>query len=278
MRATVAVDMLAPMSPLPASAPPPRGARAWVLLLRWPLAVVAVALVALAGLHLVLDRIDRLGRAAGRFPGELAARAEAVARGLLTGDVTEKFLADIPQVTAVAGGRLEVAIATSVETLGRTDERRALWDLLPLGSTTVEIRVPVTYRYHVRLEEPWSVTVAAGLCHVRAPALRPSLPPAIHTDRIERRVEADWLRFDAAEQLAALERTLTPRLSGLAADPRHLDLAREASRLAVARFARAWLLGRDAWGKEGVRAVSVSFADERFEDLSALPPTLVLGD
>ena len=270
--------MLGKMPASPPSAPPPRGARAWVLLLRWPLALVAVALVALAALHLVLDRFDRLGRAAGRLPAELAARAEAVARGLLSGDVTERVLADIPQVTAVAGGRLEVAIATSVETLIRTDERRALWDLLPLGSTTVEIRVPVTYRYHVRLDEPWSVRVAEGLCQVRAPALRPSLPPAIHTDRIERRVQADWLRFDAAEQLAALERTLTPRLSQLAADPRHLDLAREPSRQAVARFARAWLLGRGAWGDGGVRAISVSFADERFENPSALPPTLVLGD
>lgn len=244
-------------------------------LLRWPLALVAVALVALAGFHLALDR---LGRAAGRLPGQLAAGAEAVARGLLSGNVTERFLADIPLVTAVSGGRLEVAIATSVETLTRVDERHALWDLLPLGSTTVEIRVPVTYRYHVRLEEPWSITVEGGLCRVRAPALRPSLPPAIHTDRIERRVQADWLRFDAAEQLAALERTLTPRLSTLAADPRHLALAREPSRLAVARFARAWLLGRDAWGTDRVLAISVTFADERLESLAALPPTLVIGD
>ena len=104
--------------------------------------------------------------------------------------------------------------------------------------------------------------VEDGLCRVEAPALRPSLPPAIHTDRIERRAEAGWLRFDAAEQLAALERSLTPRLAGLARDPRHLAFAREPARLAVARFVRAWLLGREAWGAGGVRAIAVTFADE----------------
>ncbi|HSM50150.1 MAG TPA: hypothetical protein VLA75_01965 [Thermoanaerobaculia bacterium] len=255
-----------------------RGAWEWARLLRWPVAAVALAALLLVALALVLSRFERMGRAAGRLPAELAARAGEVARGLLTGNVTERFLADIPRVTAAEGGRLEVAIGESVETLSRTDERWAFWDLLPLGTTTVEIRVPVTYRYHVRLDEPWTVTVADGLCRVEAPALRPSLPPAIHTDRIERRAEAGWLRFDAAEQLAALERSLTPRLAALAGDSRHLALAREPSRLAVARFARSWLLGRDAWSSDEVRAISVTFADERLDRATALPPTLVLGD
>ena len=106
----------------------------------------------------------------------------------------------------------------------------------------------------------------------------PFAPPAIHTDRIERRAEAGWLRFDAAEQLAALERSLTPRLAGLARDPRHLAFAREPARLAVARFVRAWLLGREAWGADGVRAIAVTFADEGLAGEAALPPTLLLGD
>lgn len=255
-----------------------RGAWEWARLLRWPVAAVAVAALLVLALALVLARLERLGAAAGRLPAALAARAGEVARGLLTGNVTERFLADIPRVTAAEGGRLEVAIAESVETLGRTDERWVLWDLLPLGATTVEIRVPVTYRYHLRFDEPWRISIAAGICTVEAPPLRPSLPPAIHTDRIERRAEAGWLRFDAAEQLAALERSLTPRLAALARDPRHLALAREPSRLAVARFARAWLLGREAWGADGVRAIAVTFADERLDAAAALPPTLVLGD
>ena len=110
-----------------------------------------------------------------------------------------------------------------------------------------------------------------------APALRPSQPPAIHTDRIERRTEASWLRFDAPEQLASLERQLTPRLMSLAADPRHRALVREPARQAVARFVRAWLLSRAEWGPDRVRAIEVRFADEPTDRLAA-PVTLVLGD
>ncbi|MEO7972958.1 MAG: hypothetical protein ABIU84_05180, partial [Thermoanaerobaculia bacterium] len=190
--------------------------------MRWPVAfVVAAALVAAALWRLVVG-VEAAGRAAAALPGAAAQRLSEIARGLLTGDITERFLAAIPTIAPSSGGRLEVAVAESVETLSRSDERRAFWDLVPLGTTTVALRVPVTYRYHLRLDDTWKIEVRDGFCRVDAPALRPSLPPAIHTDRIERHSEESWLRFDGAEQLAALEAQLTPRLSVLARDPRHL--------------------------------------------------------
>ena len=192
-------------------------------------------------------------------------------------NVTEKFLAGIPNFMPLGGGNLDVAVAENVEVLSRSDERFAFWDLLSLGTTTVEIRVPVTYRYHLKLDDRWTVTVVDGVCRVEAPALRPSLPPAIHTDRMERRADASWLRFDAVEQMTALEQQLTPELSRIARDPRHLALAREPARRTVARFARAWLLSEGAWGADRVRAISVTFADEKVA-AADLPATLVLGD
>lgn len=263
--------------PLPPSGPARDRVRDWVRLLRWPVAMVLVAaLLALVAWRLIAG-LERAGRVAANLPSAAAERLAELARDLLTGNVTESFLAAIPTVAPHAGGNLEVAVAESVESLTRSDERRAFWDLVDLGTTTVEIRVPVTYRYHVRLDEDWTVEIEDGFCRVLAPVLRPSLPPAIHTDRIERRVEESWLRFDAAEQLAVLERQLTPRLAQLAADPRHMALVRESSRQAVARFVRAWLLANAAWGPERVRAIQVQFADERGDELEA-PITLVVGD
>jgi hypothetical protein len=254
--------------------------RDWVRLLRWPVAAVLIAGLLTLGLWRLVVAFENAGRAAAALPSAAADRLVEAARGLLSGNVTESFLAAIPTVAPSSGGALEVAVAESVESLTRSDERHALWDLVPLGTTTVEIQVPVTYRYHVRLDESWTVEVENGICRVLAPALRASLPPAIHTDRIERRAEEAWLRFDAAQQLLELERQLTPRLSRLAADPRHLALVREPSRQAVARFVRAWLLTRAAWGPERVRAIQVRFADEReaAEADRELPVTLLLGD
>ena len=261
----------------PRAPDPPRRVRELVRLLRWPVAIVLVAVLTVVALWRRLAAVEAAGRAPTALPGAAADRLAGIARGLLTGNVTERFLAAIPTVAPSSGGRLEVAVAESVEALARSDERRAFWDLVPLGTTTVELRVPVTYRYHLRLDERWAVEVKDGFCRVAAPALRPSLPPAIHTDRIERRSESSWLRFDAAEQRAALERQLTPRLAVLAADPRHLALVREESRRTVARFVRSWLLRHDAWGSDRVRAIQVVFADEA-RSVDEPPLALVYGD
>jgi hypothetical protein len=269
------------LSEPPRSPPPPLAARIsareWVRLLRWPLATVVAVALLIALLWRLIVAFESAGRAAAGIPGAAAEQIAAIARGFLTGNVTETFLAALPTVAPIAAGHLEVAVAESVETVTRSDERSAFWDLVPLGTTTVEVRVPVTYRYHVRLDEDWSVVVEDGFCRVQVPALRASQPPAIHTHRIERRAESSWLRFDAAEQLAALERQLTPRLQVLAADPRHLALVREPARQTVARFVRAWLLTQGSWSAEGVRAIHVSFADDRAAGLDS-PVTLVLGD
>jgi hypothetical protein len=233
-----------------------------VRLLRWPALAAFGIVVAFLALLVALERVERWGRAAAHGPAAAAAAAERLARGMLTGRVTESFLATLPALEPAGGGKLEVAVAHATEVVTRTDERRALFDLVDLGVTTAEIRVPVTYRYHVRFDEPWRMTIAGGVCRVEAPALRPSLPPAIHTDGMEKRIESSWLRFDGPEQLSRLERELTPTLSRMAGDARHLDFARDRARATVAQFVRGWLLAAGAWGEGGVAAVDVRFADE----------------
>jgi hypothetical protein len=185
--------------------------------------------------------------------------------------ITETFTSALPKLARTPGGNLELATATATETLTRTDERTVAWDMIYLGKTVSEISVPVTYRFHLQLRDPWKLDVVGTTCVVRAPAIRPSLPPAIHTDGMQKRSEAGWARFDAREQMAELERTLTPRLTRHAADPRRLALVREECRKTVAEFVRDWLLREDHWRKDRFTAIQVIFADEPSEPALRLP-------
>ncbi len=240
-----------PPSPPPPPAPPRRIEPWWVKL--------AIVLL-LCGTTLLVTKmsLDRLGGIAGKFRQQ---------------HITETFLSALPSLARTPGGALELATATSVETVTRTDERTIAWDMIYLGKTISEISVPVTYRYHLRLRDDWKLEVNGSTCVVRAPAVRPSLPPAIHTDKMQKRSEAGWARFDAREQLAELERSLTPRLARTAGDPRRLALVREECRKTVAEFVRDWLLREDHWRKDRFTAIQVIFADEPAEPA---PPSPVL--
>ncbi len=245
---------------------------------RWPLAVVALGLVALAFYLVTVHQARQAATEMGELIGAAADRAESAARNFLTADVTELFIASIPEIATGGSGRLELATAEFTETFTRTDERRILWDSLSLGTTVTEIKVPVTYRYHVRLDDPWRLEVSGQTCVVYAPPIRPSQPPAIHTQAMERRADESWLRFDAEEQLDALQRSITPKLIARARDPRHLALVREPGRKAVAEFVRAWLLREDQWRSDRFYAIKVVFPDEEVEDAGRLDVTILLED
>ncbi len=245
---------------------------------RWPLAAVALGLLGLLVFWLTLRQASRAADEIGDLVAGAADRAEAVARGFLTGNITETFLASIPQVDPDGGGNLELAKVEITETLTRSEERRIFWDSVSLGTTVTEIKVPVTYRYHLRLDDPWRLEVSGQTCLVYAPRIRPSQPPAIHTDRMEKRAQEDWLRFDAEEQLEALERSITPRLISRAGGPGHLALVREPSRRTVADFVRVWLLREDQWRDDRFHAIKVIFADEEVTEPGALEITIGLEE
>ncbi|MEM7582019.1 MAG: hypothetical protein AAF560_01450 [Acidobacteriota bacterium] len=252
----------------PQVAPPPQPST--LVSLRWPLTLVALALIALAFYVVTLQQAERAVDSVGSMVSGAADRAEGIAQKFLSGNITETFVASIPEVDASGSGLLELATADVTETFTRSDERRAFWDLVPLGTTTTEIKVPVTYRYHLRLEDPWRLEVSGQTCVVYAPQIRPTQPPAIHTDRMEKRAEEGWLRFDATEQLDDLQRSITPRLTRRAGDPRHVELARETSRRTVAEFVRSWLLREDHWREDRFFAIKVVFPDESVETPEAL--------
>ena len=243
---------------------------------RWPAVVVIVVAVALFAYLWTLREARNVVGGAERAVRAVGDEVGNVAERFLSGTITTTFIEAIPEVQGTGLGNLELATVELTEILAATDERRVLWDRVSLGETVSEIRVPVTYRYHLRLEDAWQLEVSGGTCLVLAPRIRASLPPAIDTERMTKRSDNGWLRFNADDQLAELERSLTPTLSSYAADPRHIELIRDEARDTVAAFVRSWLLREDHWREDRFRAIVVRFPDEVWDDWSAAPPTISL--
>jgi hypothetical protein len=162
-------------------------------------------------------------------------------------------------VMPTAGGRLEVATVAARETFTRSDPR-VLFDLVDLGTTVSEVHVDATYRYHVEMARAWPLRVVGRTCLVRAGPVRPTLPVAFDTSTVERRTSSGWARFDRAENLRALESSLTPLLADRA--PIYRQQAQEAGRAVVAEFVAEWLLRERQWRRDPEHRVVVLFDDE----------------
>ncbi len=243
---------------------------------RWPLVIV---LLAVLGVYLACRTlrtgVDALGQAP-RAAREVMRGAAELAGRFKSGKITTTFVAAIPQLAPAAN--LEVATLEATETFSRKNEKRIFWDAISLGTTITEIKVPVTYRYHVPLGGRWRLDVRDHTCIVVAPPIRPDLPPAIHTDRMQKKARSGWLRFNAREQMEALERNITPILKTYAMDQRHLDMVREHCRRGVARFVRMWLLKEDHWRRDRFSAIKVIFADEADVEPANIEPAARLED
>lgn len=233
----------------------------------WISTIIALTIIILAGLVVML--LIKAGQGAKSLADKGIAvidktveKAPEIARNFRTGNISETFRASIPQISATGGDVLELAVSTSDELIRRTDERRIAWDRIYLGTTAVEIRVPVTFRYHVLLSDKWMLASRSNVCLVLAPPIRPSLPPAIHTEGMETRAESGWARFDKDEQLEKLQAELTSLLKHRAMDPAHSRLVREECRKSVATFVKNWLLREAHWRSDRFTAIIVRFPDE----------------
>ncbi len=249
-----------------------------IRILRWPAVIVVLGLVAYLAMVQIGRSLGDSGRAATQAVRDLGENVVDIASAFRTGTITTTFVSAIPTFAPDGGARLELAAFEAVETLRSTDELRVAWDLIPLGTTVTEIRVPVTYRYHLRLDEPWLLEVEGQSCVVHAPKIRPTLPPAIDTGGMEKSSDRGWLRFNEDEQMDELEHGITAALTQRASDTTHMEMVREKCRLEVAEFVRSWLLLEDHWRADRFRSVTVIFADESESETSPVRPTLILGD
>ena len=226
----------------------------------WPLCLVALGALALRGWSLYQQQ------ARNRLP-------EPEDDPFSDERITTTFVAAIPTLTRELN--LEVATSEQVEFFERSDQKTLLWGLLDLGTNIATIRVPATYRYHIRLHDAWHLETRDGTVIVQAPPLRSSQPPAIHTHRMEKNTQRGWCRLGPDKMLEALEREITPTLSRYSEDPRHLGLVRDTGRESVALFVRRWLESAGRWKRGGFTAIQVRFHGE----LAPPPaPTLRLLD
>jgi hypothetical protein len=186
----------------------------------------------------------------------------SAARNFVTGNITTTFLEDIPVIASTHGNVLDLASSLSTEIFRREDSLNSLWDLFYVGTTTVEIRVPVTFRYHMLLSDPWHLAAKGNVCFVQAPQFRPTLPPAINTGLMEKRAASGWARFDKNERLDELERDMTGLLVQRAQSPAHLNLVREQCRKSVGEFVKNWLIQKAQW-TNNFDAIVVVFPDEQ---------------
>lgn len=261
----------------------------WKASFPWITAILAGMAIVLVGFALYAYlRTLRAGQEVAEGTGSAlrAAVSElpAIAEKFREGRITTTFIEGLPNAESTQGNILELATSENHEFFRREDSKVTLWGYLDLGTTVSEIRVPVTFRYHLRLNEPWHLTLRGQVCVVVAPPFRPSLPPAIHTDRMEKSTTSGWGRFNKDENLDELEKRLTPMLSERAGNRRHLALVREECRKSVAEYVRNWLVREDHWRKDRFAAIQVVFADElpagsrgsALPDLSGQPLTLSL--
>ncbi|MED5381069.1 MAG: hypothetical protein VYC47_00760 [Verrucomicrobiota bacterium] len=250
--------------------PAPAGFAAW----RWPSAFVLLAALGLVVFITLIKTPERLIESAGKGAAGVAGALDDAAANFRQGNITETFVASLPSLETGRGGLLELAKVTATETFRSEDELTYdfKWFEVDAGTTTTEIRVPVTYRYHLRMRDAWQLYVTNAVCVVHAPEIRPSQPPAIHTDSMEKSSDEGWARFNAEEQMAKLEKTITPTLRKYAGDERHLGVVRENCRKTVSEFIEDWLLREGQWGEGRLRFVKVYFPGE------ADPPPAVVED
>jgi hypothetical protein len=186
---------------------------------------------------------------------------------------TQSPAVDQFEVIRTKGGLLAVSTIKAPEFFQATAEHQVLG--VPVGQTTSQIRVPAVYQYHVELAPDWKVTLRDKTFIVVAPRVKPTLPVAIDTARLERYASGIWSPFTGASELDRLQQSISASLAAKAVLPSYIQFQREAARVTVSEFVAKWLLTQERWQPASAYKVQVFFADEPIEALGAAPPPFV---
>jgi hypothetical protein len=186
---------------------------------------------------------------------------------------TQSAAIDQFEVIRTKGGLLAVSTIKAPELFQATADHTVLG--VPVGQTTSQIRVQAVYSYHVELAPEWKVTLRDKTLIVIAPRVKPTLPVAIDTARLERYASGAWSMFTGAGELDRLQRSISQSLAAKASLPSYIQFQREAARTTVTEFVTKWMLGQERFKTASDYKVRVFFADEPIEALGTAPPPFV---
>jgi len=167
---------------------------------------------------------------------------------------------DEPIVMRTKGGLLEVSTISATERFDGKTTHTILG--LELGNTFSNIRVPVTYRYHIELAPDWRFALRDKTFVVVAPPVKPSLPVAIDTSKLENESHGIWSLVTGRNAIEKLQRGITPTLAEYAKAQKYIDLQRASARQTVGEFVKKWVMSQEKWAKASNYQVRVFFADE----------------
>src|SRR5258708_7793487 len=120
-------------------------------------------------------------------------KEEAGPPAVISEQLTQRFISAIPSLTRELS--LEIATTRQIETFERSHSRSILRSWIDLGTNRATIRVPVTYRFHVSLQQPWRIEPIGSTLVVYAPAIEACLPVAFDTGEMEVHATRGWLRL-----------------------------------------------------------------------------------
>jgi len=163
-------------------------------------------------------------------------------------------------VMRTRGGLLEVSMITSEERFDSTTNHTILG--MPVGQTVAQIRVPATYRYHIPLAKDWTLRSTDDTLIVVAPPVRPSLPVAIDTSKLQSFSSGIWSPMAGPGAIASLQQSITASLGAKAGTTQLFELQRETARKTVSEFVQKWVVEQARWKGAKVPVVLVFFADE----------------
>jgi hypothetical protein len=173
------------------------------------------------------------------------------------------------EVIRTKGGLLQVSTIRSPESFKASKPHDILG--IDLGPTTTRIRVPAVFNYHIELAQEWKVRVRPDkTVIVVAPIIKPTLPVAIDTAKLERYAEGRWSFLSGSAELDALQRTITQTLASKALSPSYMQFQQESARSTVTEFVRQWLLTQARWKDAKGYTVRVFFANEPIEKMADL--------
>ncbi len=167
------------------------------------------------------------------------------------------------------GGLLEVTIIRSPERFEAAQDHTILG--VAVGTTVSRIRVPAVFRYHIELAPEWKILLKDKAFIVVAPAVKPSLPVAIDTAKMEKESSGIWSLFTGAALVEELERSITRALAAKASSATYVQFQREAARKTVREFVAKWLITQEQWKSASAYPIYVFFADEPIQALGAAP-------